>query len=344
MIDQMDSAIRCGQMLLASEKGPRRGSKAYLLLKRLFEKASEVFKDGKNSYEFNWKDIAQDSEVHDEGKQLKRNLTEAIDIWSKYIEVVKEIAVDNDFSHIPILKQISKGAGAGVMNRYAVCTEFVNKSGIIAKDDIPAGYIRYTPELIDRPTGLGKLVNGLLAKRWVWKFLIGSVAVAIGVAAITVWYGLWSLLVQNSIFGLVQTVITTLLALFVLYVFFSPLYYCATRRIIMAPVLMSTSMMHEAQLEYIKLRHVGADGRQIRQFRLVSYAANCQMCGDRINVHNGSLIPWGRLIGCCARNPVEHIYSFDHVTRLGRLIYPEYANLADVGYRLVQDESGDLVR
>jgi hypothetical protein len=154
---------------------------------------------------------------------------------------------------------------------------------------------------------------------------------------------LWSLRVQDSIYGLVQAAITTLFSLFVIYLFFSPLYYCVTRRIIMAPVLMNTNVMYEAQLEYIKSDQFRSDGRPIMQFRLVSYTANCQLCGDRINVHDGSFGRWGRMIGRCGSNPEEHIYSFDHVTRLGRMIYPEYAHLVDSGYRPFKDESGGTI-
>ena len=338
--NQIDSAIRCGQMLLESDKGPRRGTKTQSLLARLFDIALKECKNGESSFEFNWKEIALNSEVHDEGKQLKRYLSDAINTWSMHIEVLKEIAVDNSISHIPILELVSKGAGAGVMNRYAIRTELVDKSEVVAKDDIPVGYIRYTPELIDRPNWLGKLVNGSLAKGWVWKFLIGTLVVALGLSTLAVWYGLTRLLVQDSVFGLMQVAISTLVILLPLYLIFSPLYYCVTRRIIMAPLLMSTSVMYEAQLEFIQSKHVRADGRPIRQFRLVSYAANCQMCGDRIDVLSGNLRRWGRMIGRCQSNPEEHIYSFDHVTRLGRLIYPEYAHLAEIGHKPIQDRSG----
>lgn len=341
--NQMDSAIRCGRMLLASDKGPRRGTKAHLLLSRLFDKALEECKDGDSSYEFNWKDIAEQSDHRDEGRRLKATLKEAITAWSRHIEVAKEIAIDNEFSHIPTLEQVSKGSGAGVLNRYVIRAELVDKGAVPTKAQIPLGYIRYTPEMIDRPNWLGRLVNGLLAKGWVWRSLIGSVVLAVGLATLAVWFGLWSVLVQDSIFGLIQAAITTLLSIFILYLVFSPLYYCVTRRIIMAPVLINTNVMYEAQLEYIKSDQIRSDGRPIRQFRLVSYAANCQLCGDRINVHDGNIRRWGRMIGRCVSNPEEHIYSFDHVTRMGRLIYPEYAHLVDVGYRPFKDESGGAI-
>ena len=338
--NQMDSAIRCGRMLLDSNKDLKRDTNAHSLLARLFERALLECKNGESSFEFSWKDIAQDSEVYDEGKKLKRHLAEAINAWSMHIEVLKEIAIDGDISHIPILELVSKGAGAGVMNRYEIRTELVDKKEVVAKNDIPEGYIRYTPELIDRPNWFGKLVNGSLAKGWVWRFLIGTLVLALGLSTLAVWIGLTRLLVQDSVFGLMQVAISTLVILLPLYLIFSPLYYCVTRRIIMAPMLMSTSVMYEAQLEFIQSKHVRADGRRIRQFRLVSYAANCQMCGDRIDVHGGNLRRWGRMTGRCQSNPEEHIYSFDHVTRLGRLIYPEYAHLAEIGHKPIQDKSG----
>lgn len=55
------------------------------------------------------------------------------------------------------------------------------------------------------------------------------------------------------------------------------------------------------------------------EYRLVlaKYEATCPICGGEVDVGRGRKQFAGRLIGRCINNPIEHIYSFDHVTRKG---------------------------
>ena len=57
---------------------------------------------------------------------------------------------------------------------------------------------------------------------------------------------------------------------------------------------------------------------------LVRYVADCPICGtkgrDMIHVESGRLEFFGRLVGRCSRAPNAHVFSFDHVTRLGRFL------------------------
>ncbi|MDK2126497.1 hypothetical protein [Parachitinimonas caeni] len=49
----------------------------------------------------------------------------------------------------------------------------------------------------------------------------------------------------------------------------------------------------------------------------VRYIGQCPICGGRVTIRSGGLRFWGRLVGSCEASPREHVYRFDHVTRVG---------------------------
>lgn len=51
--------------------------------------------------------------------------------------------------------------------------------------------------------------------------------------------------------------------------------------------------------------------------RMVRFTGVCPLCGGLVEVHKGHGLFRGRFVGQCGRNPVEHIFSFDHVLRRG---------------------------
>ena len=61
------------------------------------------------------------------------------------------------------------------------------------------------------------------------------------------------------------------------------------------------------------IRREGED----RVLRMVRYTATCPVCEGEITIEKGRRRLRGRLIGECGRNPVEHVFSFDFITRKG---------------------------
>lgn len=57
-----------------------------------------------------------------------------------------------------------------------------------------------------------------------------------------------------------------------------------------------------------------------KSIKAVRYVAACPLCGGRVSATKGRLEFFGRIVGRCEEAPVEHAYSFDHVTRNGRLL------------------------
>lgn len=51
--------------------------------------------------------------------------------------------------------------------------------------------------------------------------------------------------------------------------------------------------------------------------RLVRYVADCPLCGGNVSLREGGLGQFNRLVGCCAEEPGEHVFSFDRKLRAG---------------------------
>ncbi|MBV1776014.1 hypothetical protein KSF73_09845 [Burkholderiaceae bacterium DAT-1] len=64
----------------------------------------------------------------------------------------------------------------------------------------------------------------------------------------------------------------------------------------------------------------GKNPGQPAVLKLIRYGANCPICGGEIRLRAGRIRFMGRIIGACENSPREHVYSFDHVMRRGKLL------------------------
>lgn len=90
-------------------------------------------------------------------------------------------------------------------------------------------------------------------------------------------------------------------------------------KVALAPLLLQPLSVGDYLLELRK-----DDGAKLNTMYLVRYAADCPICGeagkDAIRVESGRLEFFGRLVGRCSRAPNAHVFSFDHVSRVGRFL------------------------
>lgn len=329
--NQLAGVVECGKEFLKGYTGPRYGSQAYKVMNRVLSYAEENLSDS-DSVEFTWKDIAERHDYDSDGKAIKQSLANLIQSWPSHADLLSEIADKKSLSFIPMIKKCSEGAGAGVMNRYSLYMEPLIKKELNV--EAPKGYIRYKLELIEKPNWFGRIFNNLLMKGWVKLIVNTTISFSILIGLFVLYLGMWSLYIQDSTFGILKTLINFLFSMSALYLVFSPLYFCITRRMIMAPIIMTPFDLQSAQLEYVNSNVNHVDGKPFKQFRLVSYVSDCQLCGSKVILDKGKNNYRGRILGYCNDNPQEHIYTFDQTTRLGRLIYPEYASLVDQDFSL----------
>jgi hypothetical protein len=89
-------------------------------------------------------------------------------------------------------------------------------------------------------------------------------------------------------------------------------------RVVLAHEIFLNIKEKPAQYELLR------DG-DLRQIRLVRYSAPCPICGATIYLENGAPDYPRRLVGRCYESPREHVFSFDRVTRRGRLLIGQLA-------------------
>ena len=98
---------------------------------------------------------------------------------------------------------------------------------------------------------------------------------------------------------------------------FGFLYRLLDKRITMAPDWMTITSKENLLLE-IRAERNESGQHSHRKVALVHYTANCPVCRGSVTVNSGGWHFFGRLVGRCNENPVEHVFSFDHVTKIGK--------------------------
>jgi hypothetical protein len=92
-----------------------------------------------------------------------------------------------------------------------------------------------------------------------------------------------------------------------------PLYRLIDQKIVMAPaILQMTSRFYHV----LVIRREG----ERKVIRMLRFTATCPLCGGEVEVQEGRRALRGRYVGECGRNPIEHVFTFDHVLKSGRRI------------------------
>jgi hypothetical protein len=89
-----------------------------------------------------------------------------------------------------------------------------------------------------------------------------------------------------------------------------PLYRLIDQKIVMAPAILQ---MTSRFCHVLVIRREG----EKKIVRMLRFTATCPLCGGEVEVQEGRRTLRGRYVGSCGRNPVEHVFSFDHVLRTG---------------------------
>ena len=85
-----------------------------------------------------------------------------------------------------------------------------------------------------------------------------------------------------------------------------PFYTLLNDRIVRAPTFLEATL----PLGHVLVLRREGDNRVLRMLR---YTARCPICDGEITIEKGRRQHRGRLVGECARNPVEHVFSFDFI-------------------------------
>ena len=152
-------------------------------------------------------------------------------------------------------------------------------------------------------------------RQWhVW-VILGWLAIIAGFAVLIAYAGWLSLSVPRPV---TTSDITLLISIFVIpygawVTIIKPWILLLDDRIVVAHELFTNFYEQSAQFELLR------DG-DLRVIRLVRYSAACPICGATVYLEKGEPDYRRRLVGRCYESTREHVFSFDRITRCGRLL------------------------
>jgi hypothetical protein len=240
-------------------------------------------------------------------------------IWKDLVEAyeVVEPSIENDIrkqGYRKILKPKKTDPKTGRVEFYLDMQEIISEEEIerVECDKKNIGVISYHLAKLPKPNFIAKRFQKMtLENKKLWfYFAIPSVPVLVMLA----WFEY--LIFTNSYAHLtwfILTIIMLLSAWFVIHPFYSLL----DRRISIAPFWMLRLRTRSAQIEMRLTKNIGPLDRPVKELVFVVYEGECPICGGEVDIIQGKKQHKDRLIGQCMNNGVEHIFSFDQVTKKG---------------------------
>lgn len=265
-----------------------------------------------------WSDCTDKDRVSDD---VRRQWNKLLELWPTKEEGVRQALCDVGADVVPLLNKV-EGGGAGRVTRYRIEWGAANaksraKEAVEPETFGVAGDVRYVCEDIqDARFFVRVLGRGYRLEGWRRGLLLGAVISSIVVFALILVLVLVQMLYSKS--GADRHVWSSAATLFVFGIVFwsttGRILRLADRKIVVAPWWMQS--VHDDRL--LERREPPRFGD--RSIKAVRYATTCPICAGKITVKTGGLEFWGRLVGRCEHSPVEHVFSFDHVTRNGRYL------------------------
>ncbi|HEY9827032.1 MAG TPA: hypothetical protein V6D19_16450 [Stenomitos sp.] len=267
-----------------------------------------------------WSDRSDKARMSDDIRQQWNKL---LTTWDTKSEGVAQQLSDAYFPRTPKpLKTEGGGTGNPTLHRIEWV---IPKLAPVTHDPAPlapaetgkAATVRYVCEDIEEANPFARIFSrGFQLKGWRRQLYI----VVLGGPLLL----LWLLFVQVT-FGITlsytvgaKSILTSLLSLGIVYwavwASVGRLYQLGSNNIVIAPWWMQ-SVDDDRLLE----RRVPPRYRD-KTIKAVRYVAPCPLCGGRILATSGRLEFFGRIVGRCEEAPVEHVFSFDHVTRNGKCL------------------------
>jgi len=163
-----------------------------------------------------------------------------------------------------------------------------------------------------KPTLLGKYFSRVsLNKKGLWLYFLIP---AVPVLALLFWFN--AILYQQTYSHFVLMVLVSVL-FWCLWLFIRPFYSLLDSGIAIAPEWMVPLKYKTAQIERRTTDREGPFGRPEKELVFVVYEGDCPVCGSPVNIVQGRGQHKDRLMGQCSANGVEHIFSFDQVSKKG---------------------------
>jgi len=251
---------------------------------------------------------------------VRRQWKKLENLWASKREGVLEGLLGYGIQDIPSIER-AEGGGTGNPTRYKIT--WARSSDVIER---PKGIDSYSPLLkadiryICEDIEDAGLLATIFAKEYElvgWKKYLYRIALII---PLLILYLLFVLLVfgftARTVLDVVavSSVVSFAVICVAAWYTLNPLYEVHTKKITVAPWWMQS--MADDRLIELRLDYE----HEAKSIKAVRYSASCPICGGKVYAISGGFSFFGRIVGKCERSPVEHVYSFDHVTRVGEYL------------------------
>jgi len=236
---------------------------------------------------------------------------------------LQDLSQRKDLDYYPWIGKDKSQGGQGKHSYYFLIAKPFNETEKIESKcyDLPEGGLRFAPELLSNFPIWARWVNGFVLKGWQKYAFLLPVLLAM-LFGLFLLYALLTLGINGNISTVSWLSYWVISGGLIAAVLSSPLYRVVTSRIVMAPTWMIPIKERSVQLELKRIDTDPETGNAIRELRLMVYSAKCPICSGRVEVEGGGMEFPFRLIGRCCESPREHVFSFDHVTRIGKPLRP----------------------
>lgn len=318
-------AAQCALAFLQDYRGPERDQIPFQILKALAETTDKLLHDGVplENVQLDARELTEITlkAAHVRGPAAGKESVWISKHWRKLERLLdetresqEEVARREGVGFIPALRKDQSKGGANLRSYYRFEARPLSVRSPVKEFAVPAGGLRYQAERRKRIPWLGRLYIGAP---------VGRVRVAVLIALIVL-FVLSALVVLlpvilRPLMGADVRLSQSLIALLSIgglsYLVLGPFFRVVAWKVIKAPILFHPS----GEVEPLLLEKIGNPGGEAtpRRIDLVKYTAECPICGGRVVVGSGGFRFWGRLVGRCRNSPREHVFSFDHVTRVG---------------------------
>lgn len=251
-------------------------------------------------------------------KLVNRNWNDLEKIWAEHLPGIIERFADRNMNLTPELMR-KEGGGRGHPTRFWLkfsLTDSEVSESRQSQAPVPSGGVRYYTEETTSAKRLGWLSKrGFLLVGWRAKLFIGllmTVVLAILAIMAILWFGV---VAAPSPVKSISSVLSLGLFAGGAWLVMRPFVDLVNNRIALAPWWMqkTTSGYDDRLVELRRMDDVSANA-----IYLSRYAAKCPLCDGNVWVTSGRREFPGRLVGRCGRAPNEHVFSFDHVLRVGK--------------------------
>lgn len=272
----------------------------------------EIAEEIKNVRGHGW---AGSNDSDKSSNEVRKQWKLLLELWELKKTGIKQYLEKNNFDKVPELHKV-EGGGSGHQSRYFIKWQASPKPVHAQKPKYPNAYDSYEVNYICEDIANAGLIARIFSKginvsgwrRYVFAtgiivpILFGLIGIFIILFQVNQWenYGL------EKIF---QSFISMSLFILAVWLIVGSFIKLPDNRIVIAPLWLQ-SEFNDRLLELQRT--------PTRTIKAVHYSTKCPVCSGKVNAVSGKWEFIGRIVGRCENAPIEHVFSFDHVTRSGK--------------------------